>query len=196
MSVYRRSLFLPTFDLITIFLSFALPRSDLDSRFRIIGTGSLHIESAKEADSGEYQCRAINSEDSLDATASLQVQVSPRFRQRPSDKKAQEKDELELVCEIDGKPTPNIHWLKNGDVITPNEYMQIVNGHNLRIVGLLPTDSGMFQCVGSNPAGIVQAAAKLQIVTPGTRLFIICVLNIFSMLFKKDFLKAFFLKII
>lgn len=127
----------------------------------------MHIDTARESDSGEYQCRAINSEDSLDATASLQVQVPPRFRQRPSDKKAQEKEELELVCEIDGNPTPNIHWLKNGDVITPNEYMQIVNGHNLRILGLLSTDSGMFQCVGSNPAGTVQAAAKLQIVTPG-----------------------------
>ena len=144
--------------------------SDLDSRFRIIGTGSLHIYEARETDSGEYQCRAINSEDSLDATASLQVQIPPRFRQRPSDKKAQEKEELELVCEIEGKPTPHIQWLKNGDVITPNEYMQIVNGHNLRILGLLPTDSGMFQCVGSNPAGTVQAAARLQIVTPGTRL--------------------------
>lgn len=150
--------------------NFLLFLSDLDSRFRIIGTGSLNIEGAKESDSGEYQCRAINSEDSLDATASLQVQVPPRFKQRPSDKKAQEKEELELVCEIDGKPSPRIHWLKNGDVITPNEYMQIVNGHNLRILGLLASDSGMFQCVGTNPAGTVQAAARLQVVTPGTRL--------------------------
>lgn len=141
--------------------------SDLDSRFRIIGTGSLQIDSAKETDSGEYQCRAINSEDSLDATASLQVQVPPRFRQRPSDKKAQAKDELDLVCEIDGKPTPSIQWLKNGQVISPSDCMQIVNGHNLRILGLLPTDSGMYQCVGSNPAGTVQASAQLQIVTPG-----------------------------
>lgn len=128
----------------------------------------MHIESAKESDSGEYQCRAINSEDSLDATASLEVQVPPRFRQRPADKRANEKEELELICEIDGSPMPNIQWFKNGDLITPNEYMQIVNGHNLRILGLLPTDAGMFQCVGTNPAGTVQAAARLQIITPGT----------------------------
>lgn len=60
--------------------------------------------------------------------SSLQVQVPPKFVQSPTDKVASEKEELELVCAIRGKPTPIIHWLKNGDVITPNDYMQIVGG--------------------------------------------------------------------
>lgn len=127
----------------------------------------MQISSAKEPDSGVYQCRAINSVDSLDASASVQIQVPPRFRQSPSDKQAQEKDELELVCDIEGKPTPAIQWLKNGDVITPNDYMRIVGGHNLRILGLINSDAGMFQCVGTNPAGTVQASARLQILQPG-----------------------------
>lgn len=38
--------------------------------------------------------------------------------------------------------------------------------HNLRILGLLESDAGMFQCIGSNPAGSVQAAARLQIGEP------------------------------
>lgn len=38
--------------------------------------------------------------------------------------------------------------------------------HNLRILGLIESDAGMFQCIGSNPAGSIQAAARLEIVTP------------------------------
>lgn len=139
----------------------------MDSRFRIIGTGSLQISKVEESDFGNYQCRAINSVDSLDIQASLQVQVPPKFIESPQDKIALEKDELELNCSIRGKPTPIIQWLKNGDVITPNDYMKVVGGHNLRILGLINTDAGMFQCIGSNPAGSVQAAARLQIVEAG-----------------------------
>ncbi|XP_058463855.1 neogenin isoform X2 [Malaya genurostris] len=140
--------------------------NDLDSRFRIIGTGSLQINSIQDTDAGDYQCRASNSEDSLDASATVQVQVPPKFILSPEDKIAYEKEELELQCSIHGKPTPVIQWLKNGDLITPNEYMQIVGGHNLKIFGLIGSDAGMFQCIGTNPAGSVQAAARLEIVEP------------------------------
>lgn len=102
--------------------------NDLDSRFRIIGTGSLQINFIQDLDAGDYQCRASNSEDSLDASATVQVQVPPKFMLSPEDKVAYEKEELELQCSIHGKPTPIIQWLKNGDLITPNEYMQIVGG--------------------------------------------------------------------
>lgn len=158
---------------------------DLDSRFRIAGTGSLQVTAVQDEDSGNYQCRASNSVDSTDIQVSVLVQVPPKFVQSPTDKIAFEKDELEMVCDIRGKPTPVIQWLKNGDIITPNDYMQIVNGyvassmevathadfqfhfrHNLRILGLLESDAGMFQCIGSNPAGSVQAGARLQIGEP------------------------------
>ncbi|KAL9919893.1 neogenin protein frazzled isoform 5-T13 [Glossina fuscipes fuscipes] len=144
-----------------------LDLNDLDSRFSIIGTGSLQISSAEDIDSGNYQCRASNTVDSLDAQATVQVQVPPKFIQSPRDKSAYEKEELELECAIRGKPKPIIRWLKNGDAITPNDYMQMVGGHNLRILGLLQSDAGMFQCVGINPAGSVQAAARLRIIQPG-----------------------------
>lgn len=100
----------------------------MDSRFRIVGTGSLQIRQIEENDTGDYQCRAGNNVDSLDASAAIQVQVPPKFVHKPVDKVASEKDELELTCSIIGTPTPTIHWLKNGDLITPNDYMQIFAG--------------------------------------------------------------------
>ncbi|KAH8401811.1 hypothetical protein KR009_008046, partial [Drosophila setifemur] len=147
-----------------------LDLNDLDSRFSIVGTGSLQISSAEDIDSGNYQCRASNTVDSLDAQATVQVQEPPKFIKAPKDTTAHEKDELELKCDIWGKPKPTIKWLKNGDLITPNDYMQLVGGHNLRILGLLNSDAGMFQCVGTNAAGSVQAAARLRVVPQGVKI--------------------------
>ena len=49
----------------------------MDSRFSKVGsTSSLRITNIKEEDAGTYQCRAENREDSLDASATIQVQVS------------------------------------------------------------------------------------------------------------------------
>ncbi|XP_033156202.1 neogenin isoform X3 [Drosophila mauritiana] len=141
--------------------------NDLDSRFSIVGTGSLQISSAEDIDSGNYQCRASNTVDSLDAQATVQVQEPPKFIKAPKDTTAHEKDEPELKCDIWGKPKPVIRWLKNGDLITPNDYMQLVDGHNLKILGLLNSDAGMFQCVGTNAAGSVHAAARLRVVPQG-----------------------------
>lgn len=142
----------------------------MDSRFRIVGTGSLQISAVEDTDAGDFQCRASNAIDSQDAVASITVLVPPKFIQSPSDTKAFVKDELELVCAIHGKPVPTIQWLKNGDLITPNDYMRIEGGHNLKILGLLNSDAGMFQCVGTNPAGTIQSAARLEITEPGETL--------------------------
>lgn len=94
----------------------------------MIGTGSLQITFVQDSDTGDYQCRASNSVDSLDASASVHVQVPPKCIKSPINKIAHEKDELEFSCAIIGKPTPVVQWLKNGDLITPNDYMQIVGG--------------------------------------------------------------------
>lgn len=39
--------------------------------------------------------------------------------------------------------------------------------YNLRILGLMSMDSGIFQCLASNPAGNIQAAARLTVVSSG-----------------------------
>lgn len=44
----------------------------LDSRFSLIGTG-LQITQINKNDDGSYVCRAENSEDSADASATLEV---------------------------------------------------------------------------------------------------------------------------
>ncbi|XP_044002632.1 neogenin isoform X2 [Aphidius gifuensis] len=144
----------------------AVDLAALDSRYRKVAASSLMITDIMEEDHGSYQCRAENKEEALDAVVEVIVQVPPRFTKRPKDKIANEHQDLEFECEIYGKPEPKITWLKNGEKITLSEYWQLVNSNNLRINGLMAIDAGIFQCIGVNPAGSVQASARLTINQP------------------------------
>ncbi|XP_024224166.1 neogenin isoform X3 [Bombus impatiens] len=144
----------------------AIDLASFQSRYSRVAASSLVISNVQEIDDGSYQCRAENEVETLDAAADLIVQVPPRFIRKPEDKVASENQDLEFECEIYGKPEPKITWLKNGERITLSAYWQIVNGYNLRINGLLLIDAGIFQCIGTNSAGSVQAAARLTINQP------------------------------
>ncbi|XP_012171430.1 neogenin isoform X4 [Bombus terrestris] len=144
----------------------AIDLASFQSRYSRVAASSLVISNVQEIDDGSYQCRAENEVETLDAAADLIVQVPPRFIRKPEDKVASENQDLEFECEIYGKPEPKITWLKNGERITLSAYWQIVNGYNLRINGLLPIDAGIFQCIGTNSAGSVRAAARLTINQP------------------------------
>nr|XP_045611215.1 neogenin-like isoform X3 [Procambarus clarkii] len=142
--------------------------ADLDTRFLFFGTTrSLQIIGLKEEDGGTYMCRAENREDSVDAVAHIQVQVAPKFLRRPVNTIAYEKEDVELECKVYGQPEPSVHWLKNGELIIETEYFQMVSGNNLKILGLVEGDSGMYQCVAYNSAGDAQAAAQLRVQKSG-----------------------------
>lgn len=50
--------------------------SDLDSRFHLVGGGSLRVVAARAHDAGAYTCRAHSRLDSADLTTHLHVIVS------------------------------------------------------------------------------------------------------------------------
>lgn len=97
----------------------------LDSRFLKVGEGSLQIKNVKVEDEGTYQCRAENSEDSVDSAAIVEVLVAPRFLRKPQNVVSVEKSDIELECEVYSVPPATIQWYKNGDLIIESEYFQV-----------------------------------------------------------------------
>ncbi|XP_037094900.1 neogenin-like, partial [Pollicipes pollicipes] len=140
--------------------------SYLDRRFYLLGVSSLQIVDVHEEDSGTYQCRVFNSVDSADASAVLHVKVPPEFVVRPNQTAAAEKEDVELSCSARGSPPPRITWTKNGERLHNSDYFKLVDGHSLRILGLVQRDAGVYQCFASNDAGNVQTAARLTVLAP------------------------------
>lgn len=69
---------------------------------------------------------------------------------------------------------PILQWYKNGDIIIPSEYLQIVHGRNLRILGIVESDSGIYQCFATNTAGSIQSSAQLVVLSVGKYSTTVC----------------------
>ncbi|VTJ90680.1 Hypothetical predicted protein, partial [Marmota monax] len=50
----------------------------------------------------------------------------PWFLNHPSNLYAYESMDIEFECAVSGKPVPTVNWMKNGDVVIPSDYFQIV----------------------------------------------------------------------
>uniref|UniRef100_A0A674G7H5 Neogenin 1 n=1 Tax=Taeniopygia guttata TaxID=59729 RepID=A0A674G7H5_TAEGU len=90
-------------------------------------------------------------------------EVPPTFLKRPANIYAHESMDIVFECEVTGKPTPTVKWVKNGDVVIPSDYFKIVKEHNLQVLGLVKSDEGFYQCIAENDVGNAQAGAQLII---------------------------------
>ncbi|NWT04412.1 NEO1 protein, partial [Mionectes macconnelli] len=132
-------------------------------RFQLLAGGLLEIRDVGEGDAGTFTCIAESGNDTVTAQAELTVQVPPEFLKRPANIYAHESMDIVFECEVTGKPTPTVKWVKNGDVVIPSDYFKIVKEHNLQVLGLVKSDEGFYQCIAENDVGNAQAGAQLII---------------------------------
>ncbi|XP_015219478.2 netrin receptor DCC isoform X2 [Lepisosteus oculatus] len=135
-------------------------------KYSLLGGSNLLISSVTDDDSGTYTCIASNKNESISASCDFSVLVPPRFLNNPSNLYAFESMDIEMECAVTGKPPPTVRWVKNGEVVIPSDYFQIIGGSNLQILGLVKSDEGFYQCVAENEAGNAQVAAQLIIQEP------------------------------
>ncbi|XP_041535418.1 neogenin isoform X9 [Microtus oregoni] len=129
----------------------------------LLAGGSLEITDITEDDAGTYFCIADNGNKTIEAQAELTVQAPPEFLKQPANIYAHESMDIVFECEVTGKPTPTVKWVKNGDVVIPSDYFKIVKEHNLQVLGLVKSDEGFYQCIAENDVGNAQAGAQLII---------------------------------
>ncbi|XP_069483084.1 netrin receptor DCC isoform X2 [Ambystoma mexicanum] len=135
-------------------------------KYSLMGNSNLLISNVTDDDAGTYTCVVAYRSENSSAVADLSVMVPPRYLNHPSNLYAYESMDIEFECAVSGKPAPTLKWTKNGEVVIPSDYFQIVGGSNLRILGLVQSDEGFYQCLAENDAGNVQSSAQLIIPEP------------------------------
>uniref|UniRef100_A0A8C0SEA5 Netrin receptor DCC n=2 Tax=Canis lupus familiaris TaxID=9615 RepID=A0A8C0SEA5_CANLF len=135
-------------------------------KYSLLGGSNLLISNVTDDDSGTYTCVVTYKNENISASAELTVLVPPWFLNHPSNLYAYESMDIEFECSVSGKPVPTVNWMKNGDVVIPSDYFQIVGGSNLRILGVVKSDEGFYQCVAENEAGNAQTSAQLIVPKP------------------------------
>uniref|UniRef100_A0A672UIW2 Netrin receptor DCC n=1 Tax=Strigops habroptila TaxID=2489341 RepID=A0A672UIW2_STRHB len=135
-------------------------------KYSLLAGSNLLISNVTDDDSGTYTCVVTYKNENSSGSAELSVMVPPWFLVHPLNLYAYESMDVEFECTVSGKPVPTVEWIKNGEVVIPSDYFQIVGGSNLRILGLVKSDEGFYQCVAENEAGNAQASAQLIIPEP------------------------------
>ncbi|XP_004688211.1 PREDICTED: hemicentin-1 [Condylura cristata] len=135
------------------------------------GGSKLQIARSQPSDSGNYTCIASNMEGKAQKNYILSIQVPPNVAgaEIPSEVSVLLGENVELVCNANGIPPPQIQWLRDGKPITNSEAERIrvtVNGSTLNIYGALPSDMGKYTCVATNPAGEEDRIFNVNVYVP------------------------------
>jgi hypothetical protein len=138
----------------------------------------LEIKNVRVEDEGFYVCSLSNNRNSefKYAQAELIVLVKVTFLTRPIDQEVAEGNSVEFFCSANGKPEPQIIWLKDGLQIGHNieqtkplniyEYYQ--NNQLLKINEVdSRRDDGVYTCKAQNQVNYVTTTAKLSVKRPG-----------------------------
>lgn len=140
-------------------------RLDQDMRRTVHQTGDLIITDVQPVDAGFYTCLARNMVGTRETEAvKLTVYEKPKFSKEPQDTTIEVGGDVDFACRISGDPPPVITWRKKDGRMPPGRAQ--VSGSDLRIDRVMPTDEGEYVCNGRNPAGVVEASARLIVHSP------------------------------
>ncbi|XP_057392194.1 protein sidekick-2 isoform X4 [Balaenoptera acutorostrata] len=129
----------------------------------------LTIPNPTGNDAGYYECEAIlrsSGAPSVVRGAYLSVLEPPQFVKEPERHITAEMEKVvDVPCRAKGVPPPSITWYKDSAVVEVgrlSRFRQRGDG-GLQISGLVPDDTGMFQCFARNAAGEVQTSTYLAV---------------------------------
>ncbi|XP_044595938.1 Down syndrome cell adhesion molecule-like protein Dscam2 isoform X27 [Cotesia glomerata] len=120
----------------------------------------ISIESAVARHTGEYTCIATNEAGTARQSATLIVNVPPRWILEPTDKAFAQGSDARVECKADGFPKPQVTWKRAaGD--TPGDYTDLklnnpdisVEDGTLSINNIQKTNEGYYLCEAVNGIG-------------------------------------------
>ncbi|XP_076390037.1 Down syndrome cell adhesion molecule 1 isoform X14 [Megachile rotundata] len=135
-------------------------RSDINILATTRKNSILSIESVAARHAGEYTCSASNKAGATSHSATLAVNVPPRWILEPTDKAFAQGSDARVECKADGFPKPQVTWKRAaGD--TPGDYTDLklsnpdisVEDGTLSINNIQKTNEGYYLCEAVNGIG-------------------------------------------
>lgn len=135
------------------------------------GHHSLSIKNATPSDADTYTCKAVNKAGSDETSAKfgvIETLEAPKFTEGLKPLEVKEGDNAVLRVTVQGKPQPEIQWLKDGRPVDVDGSHLIAkdegNGkYTLAIKDADKTDAGTYTCKAVNKAGSDETSAKFGV---------------------------------
>lgn len=118
----------------------------------------------------QYKAVAVNCAGEAETTARISLhQTPPTFGKRlEKSEDVNEGEPLELKAKINGSPRPQVAWYKDGDLI-PSDDDRVKTSIlpdgtvKLNIESVVPSDSGAYKLVISNPMGEIAGLCAVAV---------------------------------
>ncbi|GLH01974.1 Obscurin, partial [Gryllus bimaculatus] len=134
----------------------------------------LKLKNVQTSQAGQYTCLASNEAGVAEKSFHLHVMVAPKMMQQneESTNEVDNKDKPEylekikgmpiiLHCPVEGKPLPEVHWVKDtseSSVIGSGPILQITNSQHYH--------SGNYTCIAHNEAGVATKTFEVLVHEP------------------------------
>ncbi|XP_030330139.1 neural cell adhesion molecule L1 isoform X1 [Strigops habroptila] len=127
---------------------------------------TLRLRDVEEADDGEYECVAENSQGQARRSHLVTVEAAPYWVRRPQSGVFGPGEVARLECAVQGKPRPRLAWRINGVPIdeVPGSARRVVQEGALVLSQLEPNDTLVAQCEAQNSHGRLLANAFVYVV--------------------------------
>uniref|UniRef100_A0A8C0E020 Hemicentin 2 n=1 Tax=Balaenoptera musculus TaxID=9771 RepID=A0A8C0E020_BALMU len=132
-----------------------------DPHYNVSKDGTLVIARPSAQDAGAYVCTATNAVGFSSQEMQLSVNTKPRIlvngsrdAEKPLRVTAKASDEVTLDCEAQGSPPPLVTWAKDSLPVPPvTDRHRLLPSGSLHLAQAQVSDSGLYECTASNPAG-------------------------------------------
>uniref|UniRef100_A0A2K5KA06 Hemicentin-2 n=1 Tax=Colobus angolensis palliatus TaxID=336983 RepID=A0A2K5KA06_COLAP len=128
---------------------------------------SLQLETVGAGDSGTYSCVAVSEAGEARRHFQLTVMEPPHIEDsgQPTELSLTPGAPMELLCEAQGTPQPNITWHKDGQALTRLENSSRAT-RVLRVESVQVGDAGLYTCLAESPAGAVEKSFRVRVQAP------------------------------
>ncbi|XP_075532246.1 obscurin isoform X3 [Dermacentor variabilis] len=131
---------------------------------------TLVIKNTKKSDAGIYSVVAENESGTANTECRLTVNSTPTFKKELKDVSVMTDEVLKLDVEVQGAPTPDVKWYKDGQAIVEDDRVKITqpaeDKHVLIIEHTKVEDSGNYSCVISNTMGTQTGFSAVSVNAP------------------------------
>ncbi|XP_068722444.1 uncharacterized protein [Montipora capricornis] len=124
-------------------------------------SGTLILKDVRPGDDGIYSCKAENILGSVNASAKLIVQFSPKISLSSTRVIAEEEQNITIACNATGQPQARVTWSKSVGTF-PLSRTSVTMGV-LNIYQLTRKDGGVYICKANNIFGSVTGTAQLVV---------------------------------
>lgn len=131
----------------------------------------LTMASIQPSDEGNYVCevrsRRTGEKHCHRKYVPVRALVAPHFRHNPSNQTVNASESLQVDCDVDGTPAPQLSWFKNNQPLhhTSGILLQDSN-RTLSIQRVREEDAGVYTCKACNQKGCARASAAVTVIAP------------------------------